>query len=98
MSFEDINSVFKYLDHDRNGQISYKEFRLLDEENWRKLSEKELVEMIFKAENSHNIAPMPDSKPIDKLPFFELEKLSSLTNQNFRKPKDVMSISSSMTQ
>lgn len=37
VSFEDIKAIFNYLDADMDGSISYTEFRLLSEENWRKL-------------------------------------------------------------
>lgn len=34
--------VFNYLDKNKDGQISYEEFRQLDEENWSKIITKDL--------------------------------------------------------
>ena len=37
VSFEDVKAIFNYLDADQDNQISYAEFKLLSEDNWRKM-------------------------------------------------------------
>ena len=37
ISFEDVKKLFNYLDYDGEKTISLSEFKLLDEENWRKI-------------------------------------------------------------
>ena len=37
--------LFQYLDTDNNGEISFEEFRQLDEENWRKIDPNRIFEM-----------------------------------------------------
>ena len=37
ISFEDVKRLFNYLDYDGEKTISFAEFKLLSEENWRKI-------------------------------------------------------------
>lgn len=45
ISFDHVKQLFQYLDTDNDGEISFEEFRQLDEENWRKIDPNRILEM-----------------------------------------------------
>lgn len=54
LSFDYVKKVFRYLDTDGDGEISYNEFKLLDEENWRKMDVKTMIETMHENMNRQN--------------------------------------------
>lgn len=37
ISFDDVKKLFNYLDQKQNKALDYEDFKLLSEENWRKI-------------------------------------------------------------
>jgi len=81
ISFDYVKKVFNYLDSDNDGEITFKDFRALDEENWRKIDMRSLLAALTK-KDSHTTSSVTTSTLDQKRPsiqdmtFNELESLS----------------------
>ena len=67
ISFDDVKKVFNFLDHDQDGHINFHEFKLLDEENYRKIDTMgryyEISKKVKEREHKRNSQPDEISEP-----------------------------------
>ena len=82
MSFDDIKAIFNYLDNDQDGLINQNEFRLLSEENWRKLDpmKRYMDNLIMgsKKDTTQSISSAKSRKSeLKEMDFRSLEKLAN---------------------
>lgn len=82
ISFEMIKKIFNYLDSDNDGEITFKDFRKLDGDNWRKVDDKAIIECLLGGKNREldRLNKAKDLISVKDMSLDELEGVSKAAN------------------